>query len=811
MNRSANVFWRRLLGCAIVIGAVLVAEVQGQDWPALRGENGTGVVHPKGILAQTPDIDLKVRWKKKIGSGYSSVVIERGRLIAMYTLGADDVIECFNGQDGQSIWRERIDAKFPGENGSFDGPLATPVIHQGKVFGLTPRGKLFSRSLADGSEIWSRDLVAEEKTVKPLYGFATSPMIAAGKLIVQVGGKDKALAAFDLDNGKTLWTVGNDEISAQSPGRLLVEGKEVILAGGGKKLMGVDPINGKILFEFEHGGKNGSAMVPVALDNSHVLLTLDDNFSKAVLLTPSGEQITASDAWTERSIKNSYNVPALVNNFAFAYSTRFLTCVDPETGIARWKDRKPGDGFLIAVDGKLIISTKTGSLHVAEASADGFRELAQLAVFDDLVWSIPAYGDNAIYQRSLGEVACVDIIPRSAGIIADANAHSVVGPKFEALLETVKSATDAPSKQKIVDEFISAQSTFPIIEGDVVHFVYRGSATDVAVAGDMFGSRQERAMLRVPETDLFYYAMELPDDQRSNYIFLVNYQPQIDSLNPRRVLSSLYAGEMEFAIRLQPDQPLEMNWFAMSDWKAPAWQSKLTASAKATLIAEKLESKISKAGVAFDVYLPPNYSHKPPEKRYPVVYVMDGPGAKQFGHLPEIVDLLFADHGQIAPILVLVDAMAAGEFGGEQFAELLAKEVVPFIDSKYPSIADRQSRSLLGVGFTSEAALIALGKHPDLFSAASAQSPLLFTDASAAAIRLISEIKLPSRVYMEWGRFDMFNPHENWDLRTMSQKLFDGFQGNPQVQVTGGMVNDSTDWSSWQNRLEPIMKFLVEH
>ena len=268
---------------------------------------------------------------------------------------------------------------------------------------------------------------------------------------------------------------------------------------------------------------------------------------------------------------------------------------------------------------------------------------------------------------------------------------------------------------------------------------------------------------------------------------------------------------MEFAVRLQPEKPLAMSWFAMGDWKAPAWQSKLTESAKAPLIAEKLESQITKAEVAFDVYLPPSYSSKSPNTRYPVVYVMDGPGAKQFGRLPVIADLLFADLEKLAPILVLVDAMAAGEFGGEKFAELLAKEVVPFIDSKYATIADRQSRSLLGVGFTSEAALIALGKHPDLFSAASAQSPLLFTDASAAAIRLISEIKLPSRVYMEWGRFDMFNPHENWDLRTMSQKLFDGFQGNPQVQVTGGMVNDSTDWSSWQNRLEQVIDFLLNH
>lgn len=786
----------------------LTVETRGQDWPALRGENGAGSIRPGGILSNSSAVDLKVRWKKKIGSGYSSLVLERGRLVTLYTLGDEDVIECLDTSDGRSIWREAIDRKFPGENGSFDGPLATPVLHQGRVYGLTPRGKVFCRSLDDGQELWSRDLVAEEKAVQPLYGFVSSPLIAAGNLIVQVGAKDKSIAAFDLNDGHTVWAIGNDEVSSQSPSRILVEGKEIVLAVGGKKLVGVDPIAGTICFECEHGGGNSTSVVPVVLDNHTTLLTLDDSFSKAFTITASGDTLTVGEKWKDRSIKNTYNVPALVNDWLFAYSTRLLTCVDPATGAAKWKERNPGDGFLVAVDGKLIISTKTGSLHIAEASPEGYHELAKLQLFDDLVWSIPAYSDNAIYQRSLGEVACVDIIPGTASDVADANSKEVLGPKFASLLERVSATGDGSTKQKLVDDFLAANPSAPLIEDNIVHFLYQGPATDAALAGDMFGARQERAMIRVPETDLFYYAMELPRDQRANYVFLIDYQPQADERNPRRARSSMYAGEMEFAVRLAMEKPLEMSWFSMPEWKAPAWESKLADVPAKTWITEKLKSEILEDELTFEVCLPPSHAAESSAKRFPVIYVMDGPGAKEFGRLPEVAELLYAD-GTPEAILVLVNSMVAGPFGGQPFDEVLAKEIVPLVDSKYSTIASREGRSLMGIGFTSDAALAALTKHPDLFAAASLQSPLLFDQARADAARLVADIKLPTRVYVEWGRFDMFNPHENWDLRTIAKQVHDSLQGNAQVEVTGGMVNDSTDWSSWRNRFEPVLEFLI--
>lgn len=62
-----------------------------------------------------------------------------------------------------------------------------------------------------------------------------------------------------------------------------------------------------------------------------------------------------------RAIRNSYNIPVEFEGHLYTYSSRFLTCVDAETGEARWRSRTPGDGFLILVDGHLVIETKKGA------------------------------------------------------------------------------------------------------------------------------------------------------------------------------------------------------------------------------------------------------------------------------------------------------------------------------------------------------------------------------------------------------------------------------------------------------------------
>ncbi|MGI9518586.1 MAG: PQQ-binding-like beta-propeller repeat protein [Pirellulaceae bacterium] len=791
---------------AILLTLLIIAissPLTAQDWTSIRGSDGQGSADPGGILAQTSNVELKVRWKKEMGSGYSSVVVAGDHVITGFTDGEHDNIASLDRATGATRWQATIGPHFQGENGSFDGPIATPLVHDNHVYALDPGGKLVCLHLEDGQEVWSVHLVDDLESEKPLYGFATSPIAVGDTLVVQTGVEEKSLAGFDTNTGEIKWAVSNDAINSQTPVAINFLGTDIVLAAGGEKLTGVDPANGNVLFEYEHGGGNGAAVMPVPIGDNRVVMTLDDTFSKAVSLRPGDEnKIEVSEEWQDRSIKNTYNVPALAGGHLFAYSTRILTAVDPNTGQAVWKSREPGDGFLIAIDGHVIINTKAGGLHVAQANGEGYQEVAAIPeLFGDRVWSIPAYSDNAIYLRSLGEIACVDIESTESTLAAGADQPLPMGVSFSQFIASVHEAADAGQKSALVDRWIEGLESTPWIEDQIVHFVYRGPGEDVAVASDIFGARQEQAMRRVEGTDLFIYTTPLEPDQRANYMFLVDYQPQTDARNPRTTTSSVYAGEMEFAQRLPDADPLKMSWFGMTAWREPDY---LQAMPEELILAGQLtthtvETEAMEDDLEVEVYLPPQYAADE-TTRFRSVFIFGGPVAQQDGMLPRAVDSLFSISDVEPAILVFVNIPPLPGAG-----EMIVNDLIPSLDAEFRTVASRNGRTVAGFGFAAGPAAGLIAQHPDMFSGAALYSPLLFGPQTAMIKEAIDNIEEPSSFYIDWGRFDLFNPHENWDARDMSRDLYDQCAANSNLTVSGGMVNDSTDWASWRNRYREML------
>ena len=110
----------------------------------------------------------------------------------MFSDGGDDVLAAFDEASGKELWRIRIAERYKGINGSFDGPISTPAIAGGRVFALGPAGQLLAADLANGRELWRVDLPSREGASKPELGFASSPVVAGGVLVVQIGARRAA-------------------------------------------------------------------------------------------------------------------------------------------------------------------------------------------------------------------------------------------------------------------------------------------------------------------------------------------------------------------------------------------------------------------------------------------------------------------------------------------------------------------------------------------------------------------------------------------------------------------------------------------
>ena len=785
----------------------------GQDWTAFRGSDGLAVTSPSSILAQGQPVTLKVRWRKQLGNGYSSPVVTGKHLVLVYSDGQSNQVVCLDRNNGDQIWQQKLGPYFKGENGSFDGPISTPLIFDGHVYVLDPNGRFVCYALTNGKEVWSKHLVDDFGSKKPTYGFATSPIIAGDTIVLQTGVVDGSLAGIEPKTGNIKWSATNDTINSQTPVLIDFHGTPVILASGGTNLAGIDASNGQVLFNHPHQGGNGSAVTPVPLDGQRVLLTLDDAYAKVFSLRPGDtNKIEVSDEWQNRSIKNTYNVPVLSNGNLFAYSTRILTCVDPSTGNAKWKSRAPGDGFLISVDGHIIINTKKGSLHIAKASGDAYQELASLTnLFDDLCWSLPAYTDNSIYCRNLKEVVCVDIVSTESGT-ADAElgqgGQSTEETPYTTMLSHVNAAVDKMAGQKVINDYLDSQTSMPVIEGSVVRFMYHGPAENVAVASDIFGARQEREMQRVPGTDLFVFNVELEADQRANYLFLVDFKPQTDPRNTRTFTSTMYAGEMEFAARLRDEKPLEMSWFGMPEWKEPEYLQAEREALNGKIVAHTLAAETSDADATvleYDVYLPPGYD-RDDSQRYRSIYVFAVPGPNT-QEMVSSVDWIFANQSELPhAILVLMRFPPTAAA-----TAAITEKLIPAVDGQYRTVADRNSRTTVGFGFTAASAVGLANANDELFSGGAMYSPLLLDAERATFLQALDQLKNPMTYYVDWGRYDMFNPHENWDIRSICKEVFEACEKSSQATVSGGMFNDTTDWSSWRNRYEGFLKLGLQN
>jgi S-formylglutathione hydrolase FrmB len=162
------------------------------------------------------------------------------------------------------------------------------------------------------------------------------------------------------------------------------------------------------------------------------------------------------------------------------------------------------------------------------------------------------------------------------------------------------------------------------------------------------------------------------------------------------------------------------------------WEGELAGRLERTVI----ESELLRGNPLGDPHVRPLWVYTPPSydegtERYPAVYVIQG----YTGHVamwanrnpyrqpfPETADAVFATGAAPGCVLVFVDAWTA--YGGSQFVDspgtgryhsYLCDEVVPFVDSRYRTIADRASRGISGKSSGGFGAMITPMLRPDLF------------------------------------------------------------------------------------------------
>ncbi len=801
-----------LLPVLTLSAPVAAVAQQSASWPGFRGPGADGAIVASS-LSDADALSLEVAWKRPIGSGYSGVSVSADLVVTMFVDGDQDTLAAFDPDTGAELWRFPFGPTYKGHDGSFDGPMSTPLLVGDMVIGLSGWGRLFAVDRLGGEPVWSTQLTEDHGAVKPEYGFATSPLLQDGVLVVQIGAPDGALAGFDPETGDLLWKAGEDAIAYQSPVSMSIGGREQVVAAGLTELLGVDPSSGEVLWEVTHGGDGylgAQSLVPVSVGDDRIFLAFKDQSSTVVAIDPAAARPAAAgpaagptSLWEDRTIRNTYSVAVHRDGYVYGFSSRFLTAVDAATGEAAWKSRPPGDGFPILVDDHLVILTKDGSLHIVEATPEEYREKASIQVFDDLAWVHPSFSMGSVFVRSTGEIARVDIrrgARRTEGVAYEAGLPPA-GSEFAAFLARVDVASD---KAGVIDDYLAGKE-FPLTEGDsLAHFVYRGPGADLAVAGDMIGSRQEARMHHVEGTDLFYFSAALAPEMRLNYRFIRDYEDILDPRNPRETISYVHAADMAIA---GPDDSSAMSWMAMPAWQPPAHLREPAAGVpRGRFVERPVDIGNLEGPASVKVYLPPGYDDG--DQRYPVAYVHGGMLAGPEGRIDVSLDNLI-DQGMAPMIAVFVHvAPDADSPVPVEYSRVFADEVVPFVDAEFRTLATAEGRASVGSGWFSYPAVYVAFDNPGLIGSVAAQSMFMLDNMRVPLEALITTAaELPLDVYVDWGALDLQNPQEAWDTRVYSSN-FAEFLRSRGYTVAGGEAPDSTGWDSWRNRNDVVLQGL---
>ncbi len=143
------------------------------------------------------------------------------------------------------------------------------------------------------------------------------------------------------------------------------------------------------------------------------------------------------------------------------------------------------------------------------------------------------------------------------------------------------------------------------------------------------------------------------------------------------------------------------------------------------------------------VFLPPSYA-RDRNRRYPVVYALHGYsiGAEQWAqeiHVPQTIEGAFA-LGAHEMIVVLPDSktvhngsMYSSSLTTGDFETFIARDVVSYIDTHYRTIANRNSRGLVGHSMGGYGASRIGMKHSDVFAGLYIMSPCCLSPRGAAS------------------------------------------------------------------------------
>jgi outer membrane protein assembly factor BamB len=238
-------------------------------------------------------------------------------------------------------------------------------------------------------------------------------LIAAGRLIVNPGGKSGSLVALDPATGEVVWKAPGRPAGYGSFIAAELGGREQLIGHDATTLGGWDPATGIRLWTVTPENPDDfNVPTPIAY-RGQLLVSTENNGTRMFRFGAEGK-IDGEPAAVCADLAPDTHSPIVAGDRLFGV-WQDLYCLDLKENLkVRWigKDKAfRAHTSLVASADRLLICSATGELLLIDPRADAFQPLGRLSLFSDEadLLSHPAFVDKRIYARGNSEIACVSL------------------------------------------------------------------------------------------------------------------------------------------------------------------------------------------------------------------------------------------------------------------------------------------------------------------------------------------------------------------------------------------------------------------
>lgn len=423
----------------------LTAETEDAGWPFVRGPSYDGHSPETEIADAWPDTGPPVLWTRELGQGYSAFVARDRRVFTQAQSLGGQFVYCLDGDSGETIWRYRYGWPYEAI-GVYPGPRATPTLSGRYVYFAAPNGLIGCLTVDSGRLVWSVN-VLERYTGRGIgFGYACSPTVIDGMVLLPVGGEQASMVALDAETGSEIWVSGSDPASYSPAYPIEHDGRKLVVGYLQNALVVCDRRSGETLVRIplSHGYDEHSAW-PIHADGYLWFSGPFRSGSQLIQLTSVKTPASSADdraagefekIWKSGILSNDVSSSVLVDGNLYGFdifdaqsktqraSRGKFRCIDFLTGLDKWSigtgrprrknsartsdEPEIGQAGIIVADGKLIVLNELGELILLRATPERYEELARTSVLGgELTWTPPALHRGRVYLRNHTRAVCV--------------------------------------------------------------------------------------------------------------------------------------------------------------------------------------------------------------------------------------------------------------------------------------------------------------------------------------------------------------------------------------------------------------------